>query len=100
MNNMNKNVLALAICSLLTACGGGSSGGAAGGETGSAGGTGGTGVGPKNYTLSGSVSGLTGNLDLINTKNQETVSIAGNSFAFSRKLADQAQYDICHSPSS
>ncbi len=81
---MNKNVLALAVCSLLTACGG------SGGGSGGAGG----GVGPKDFTLSGSVSGLTGTLDLINTNNQETVSIAGNSFAFSQKLADQEQYDI------
>jgi hypothetical protein len=87
MYNMNKNVLALAVCSLLTACGGGGGGGATDG-------TGGAGVGPKDFTLSGSVSGLTGTLDLINTSNQETVSIAGNSFTFSQKLADQAQYDI------
>jgi hypothetical protein len=88
INNMNKNVLALAVCSLLTACGGEGDG------SGGAGDSIGTGTGPKDFTLSGSVSGLTGTLDLFNTKNQETVSIAGNSFAFSQKLADQEQYDI------
>ncbi len=82
MKNMNKSVLALGVCSLLTACGGSSGGGATGG------------VGPKDFTLSGSVSGLTGTLDLINVSNQETVSIAGNSFAFTQKLANKEQYDI------
>lgn len=102
---MNKNLLALAVCSLLTACGG--SGGGSGSDSagdepvvdgGTDGGTDGGadgGTAPtQDFSLSGSVSGLTGTLDLINTSNQESISIAGNSFAFSQKLANQAQYDI------
>jgi hypothetical protein len=86
---LKKSLLAQALLSttlVLTGCGGGSAGNTAAGGT--------DGIGPKDFTLSGSVSGLTGTLDLINTSNQETVSIAGNSFAFSQKLSNQAQYDI------
>lgn len=88
---LKKALLTQALLSatlVLTGCGGGSGGGSGGGGSTDAG------TVTKDFTLSGSISGLTGALDLINISNQETVSIAGNSFSFSQKLADKAQYDI------
>lgn len=86
----HKAVAAVLLTSLLSACGGSGGGSGSGGDNKINGGKTGNGV----YEISGSISGLIGNLELINNKNLETVEVSGNSFAFVIKLAEQEEYDI------